>query len=151
VHIVNADTLVGDYLDRLRAAAAGLPPGRREELVAEVRDHIATALDPQGTEADVRNVLDRLGPPEEIVRAEVDELPGSPATARAEPSWGPLEVLALLFIAGGFLLPVVGTAIGVVLLWLSNRWTTRQKSIGTAIALIPLLAFGGLTLASSPT
>ena len=72
------DALVRAYLDRLRAAAWNLPPERRDELLAEVREHIDAALaaDPQGgPEVAARNVLDRLGPPEEIVRAESEGTP----------------------------------------------------------------------------
>ena len=43
----------------------------RTELIAEIRGHIETALAQEQAvgEAAVRNVLDRLGPPEEIVEA----------------------------------------------------------------------------------
>jgi hypothetical protein len=43
---------------------------RRTELVAEIRGHIETALDHEeaAAEAAVRNVLDRLGPPERSSR-----------------------------------------------------------------------------------
>src|SRR3712207_8779106 len=42
---------------------------RRAELIAEIRGHIETALreEEAAGEAAVRNVLDRLGPPEDIV------------------------------------------------------------------------------------
>ena len=68
------DQLVFDYLRQLREAASGLPDDRRDELVGEIAAHIteARAEGPVGgTDArmHVRNVLDRLGPPEAIVRA----------------------------------------------------------------------------------
>src|SRR5258707_3088044 len=68
---VHTDPLVDDYLRRLDAAASALPAPRREELVSEIRDHLQEALRqiPVGGEAAVRNVLDRLGPPEEIAAA----------------------------------------------------------------------------------
>jgi hypothetical protein len=64
--------LVDRYLADLAAAAAGLPADRRAELLEDVREHIASALD--GAAPDdkvaVRNVLERLGSPADIVAAE---------------------------------------------------------------------------------
>lgn len=66
--------LVADYLRRLDEAAAGLPAGRRGELVEEIRGHVADALLAAGDdEPAVRGVLDRLGSPEEIVAAERED------------------------------------------------------------------------------
>jgi hypothetical protein len=33
------------------------------------------------------------------------------------------------------LIPVLGWVVGVILLWLSHGWTTREKRIGTLLAL----------------
>ena len=97
-----ADALVRAYLDRLQAAAWNLPPERRDELLAEVREHIDAALvaDPQGgPEVAARNVLDRLGPPEEIVRAESEGMAYAGAR-RTRPGskqpWGGLEIAAVV-------------------------------------------------------
>ncbi|HVD28873.1 MAG TPA: DUF4190 domain-containing protein [Mycobacteriales bacterium] len=81
---MHTDPLVADYLGRLDVAAAGLPPDRRAELLAEIRGHIDDALREAGRtdEATVRNVLDRLGPPEEIA-AEAAEGAASPAPVAA--------------------------------------------------------------------
>lgn len=56
------------YLGRLRRAAAKLPPGEREEIVAEIRSHILERSQTGGV-ADasrVRETLEALGTPEEI-------------------------------------------------------------------------------------
>ena len=69
--------LVRDYLERLRAAATGLPPDRREELLAEVREHIGAALigRPAGRPRRCRSATSWTGwAPEEIVRAELEDL-----------------------------------------------------------------------------
>lgn len=51
------------------------------------------------------------------------------------------EVVALwLLLIGGIILPVLGWIIGVVILWASERWTRRDKLIGTLV--VP----GGLLL-----
>jgi hypothetical protein len=78
---VHTDPLVDDYLRRLDAAASTLPTDQRDELVSEIRDHLQEALSqtPPGDQAAVRNALERLGSPEEIVAAAADPAPGQPA------------------------------------------------------------------------
>ena len=147
---MEADVLLRDYIRRLEAAAWPLAAERRIELAGEVREHIETALAKAGSrdETTIRNVLERLGPPEEIVAAEAE--PGSaPVTATigqrsGQSPWGPLEVVALLLLTvGAVLLPVVGPLFGLVFVWLSGQWTTRNKLIATVIVglflLLPVL------------
>jgi hypothetical protein len=43
----------------------------------------------------------------------------------------------LLLSVGSFLLPVVGPIIGVVLVWVSVRWTRPQKVAGSLLGLLP--------------
>jgi hypothetical protein len=158
--------LVRDYLGRLHAAGWGLAPARRDELVAEVREHIDEALRAEREagrhgEVVVRNVLERLGPPEEIVRAESEGQPydvagaatsgyapfgapgnqAGPATATGPASpWGPVEIFAVLLLSvGSVLLPVAGPIIGLMLVWVSAQWTRRQKIVGSALGALPAL------------
>lgn len=144
---MDGDELVRDYLGRLEAASWPLPPDRRAELAGEVREHIETAITEAGGRDDiaVRNILERLGRPEEIVASEVEAEPAptrwlesrlAAAGARA-PAWGALEIAAILLLTfGAFLLPVFGPALGLVLVWLSTRWSTREKLIATAIVFV---------------
>jgi hypothetical protein len=122
--------LVDDYLRRLEEAAAHMQRSRRVELVAEIREHIEAALreEDAASEAAVRNVLERLGPPEEIVEA--DAPPAEP-TRRA----GALEIAALV----ALVLPLIGWLIGIVLVLVSRAWSSRDKLIGIGLALIPAL------------
>jgi len=62
------NTLVAEYLDALAQATADLPPDRRGELLADLREHIAAARAElhTETEAAVRTILDRLGDPRTI-------------------------------------------------------------------------------------
>jgi hypothetical protein len=39
----------------------------------------------------------------------------------------------LFLLLGGIVIPFLGWAVGVVLLWLSPRWTTRDKLLGTLV------------------
>jgi hypothetical protein len=81
----HTDALVEDYLRRLDTAASSLPPDRRAELVTEIREHIQEGLRHTGAtdEVAVRNLLERLGPPEEIVAEASDPslLPTVPVSA----------------------------------------------------------------------
>ena len=53
---------------------------------------------------------------------------------------GPSRDIALLLLTVGyFVLPLVGPIVGLVLVWLSTRWTNRQKSIVTAIVVVLLV------------
>lgn len=131
------DTLVQDYLARLRQAADRLPPERSAELVAEIREHIdaAVAAGEAGTEAELRDLLDRLGDPEEIVAAAADDEPAGaplPAARYRRPGIG-LEIAAVALMTLGSLILVVGWAVGAILLWTSRRWTTREKLLGTLV------------------
>jgi hypothetical protein len=136
--------LAADYLERLRRAGRVLPSGRRRELLAEIEGHLSEAIDPSASDAEALTVIDKLGEPEEIIAAEMpprDELP----ERRGIREWG--AIILLLF--GGFIF-IVGWFAGVVLLWSSRTWTTRDKWIGTLIipgglatSLIVALVAGG--------
>lgn len=153
---MDAEALVHDYLGRLAAAAESLPPSRRAELAGEVRQHIEMALAEAGgrDEVTVRNVLDRLGPPDEIIDAERGaggsapgwSGPAMPASAVRRSGWGAVEIVAILLLTlGSLLLPIVGPLLGLIFVWASAQWTTRQKLIATAIVvLLVVLPIAGL-------
>jgi uncharacterized membrane protein len=119
--------LVADYVRRLERAARVLPRHQRDELVAEIRDHLDAGINPDATEADVRNLLDDLGPPEAIVAA------ARPEGAKPLPDRGPREVLALIMLVTGLPMFLVGWFIGVGLLLWSPLWTARQKLLGILV------------------
>jgi uncharacterized membrane protein len=133
----HTDDLVDEYLRRLDAELRDLPRARRRELVQEISEHIAEARSALATEgeADVRNVIDRLGEPADIAAEARERLGVHPRKA------GWMEVAALVLLPiGGVVIPILGWVVGVVLLWASEAWTVRDKLIGTLI--IP----GGLLL-----
>jgi uncharacterized membrane protein len=138
---MDADALVADYLGRLRAATWPLPAYRRDELVAEVAEHIEAAMAESGRrdEVTVRNVLDRLGEPEAIAAAEVGEgraapAEGQPATA-SQPLAGGVELVSLLLLAFGGIVPIIGVLAGYALTFLSTRWTGRDRVYAGAFLL----------------
>jgi hypothetical protein len=165
--------LVQDYLARLDQAAAGLPPEIRSELVADLSAHLDTAVGPSSTDADVRNTLQELGAPEDVVAAAYDGLgsaaapslllpppavaptPGGPVWPTPPPSpWGPVEIIAVIGLtAGTFLVPFVGPIVGLIMAWVSDKWSRKEKVIATVLTVAPVfvLAVGlvGLFAASS--
>ncbi|GGN93199.1 hypothetical protein GCM10010112_81160 [Actinoplanes lobatus] len=101
--MTQTDQLVTDYLARVERAAAGLPAGRREELLADLREHIDIARAESGaeTEADIRTILDRLGDPESIVAAadtqtDLPRVPAAPLYAAAPRRRFPWLVLTIV-------------------------------------------------------
>jgi uncharacterized integral membrane protein len=137
----HADTILGGYRLRLEEELNGLPRARREEIIAEVDAHIrdARTADAAETDADLLNLLDRLGDPSVI---------GTEARERfdvAEPaSAGGREVIALvLLVVGPFIVPVVTWVLGAMLVWSSAAWSAREKRNSVAWSLIVIV---GLTL-----
>ena len=150
------DQLVSDYLESLRDATTDLPTAERDELVANIAEHIAASmeeLDPPN-EAGVRTILDRLGSPADIA-AEARGQSSRPAPAPAAPAapavpapavpasvpgpgaleWGGVAMLGI----GSYLLPVIGTVAGLVMVSMSRWWSTRQKVMATVLSLAGLL------------
>lgn len=147
--------LVVDYLARLEAAAASLPPDRRAELITDLGGHMEeAAAHTDGSEAAIRDILDRLGPPEDVAR-EAEATPGvgpQPAAGPPQPGrsspvvemWAlGLFAASILFCVTVVLLPFapVALVVALVLLAISRRWTRSDKLLG-ALA----YGLGGLPL-----
>jgi len=139
------DALILRYLQDLEAELHDLPANRRQELLEEVGEHIAAAragLDPE-TEADIRTVLERLGDPADIAAEARERFGVQPPPPRPATPW--LEVIALVLLV----IPFVGWVVGVVLVWLSRLWTTRDKLIGTIGGLSWVVAGLGTVMTSA--
>jgi hypothetical protein len=164
--------LIAAYLTRLDAAglAAGLPPGRRQELTDEIRGHLAEALPGSPGDVEVASAVERLGPVDDVIAAELSDRPapsfrpwpGARATVDgagpvpggfagpvpAGRGWTAPELAAVLGLTvGTVLIPVVGPLTGVVLAAGSGRWTRRRKILAAAVAIGPALAVAVLLLA----
>jgi hypothetical protein len=127
--------LAEDYLLRLRRASQHLPRDRRRELITDIERHLAEVAPSDASDHDVLDALERLGPPGDIVDAEQPAAQMS-VDRRGTREWGAVILLPL----GGFAFGV-GWLVGLILLWSSQLWTTRDKLIGTLV--IP----GGLVTA----
>jgi uncharacterized membrane protein len=125
-----AKQAVKEYLQELDQELRDLPRSRRQELMGEIHEHIDSALadSPALDEAEVRNVLDRLGDPSDIAEEARHRFGVSKQRSRG------LEIAAVIFLLiGGLIIPVVGWFIGVILLWSSRVWTTGEKLAGTLL------------------
>jgi hypothetical protein len=65
------------YFRELDEALSGLPRSRREQLRGEIREHVDEMLtqQPPDSPAELRNLLDRFGRPEDIAAAAMEEEP----------------------------------------------------------------------------
>lgn len=143
--------LVTRYLKDLERALRDVPSNRRHEIVNDIKGHIAEAAAERGgemTEAELRSLLDQVGHPETIAE-EARERFGIPRK-RA----GAMEGIAIAgLLIGGLIVPALGWVLGVVLLWASSAWNTRDKVLGTLVIPGGLAApvFYMLTAVSSQT
>ncbi|TMC10963.1 MAG: hypothetical protein E6J29_10605 [Chloroflexi bacterium] len=137
---VRANQLVHAYLLRLEIELADLPAAKRHEIVDEIRSHIAAERSAMVDESDagLMNLLDRLGDPAEIAaEARSGEERRLPAAGLRR--FRTLEVLTLA-------LMLLAWPVGVVLLWASRAWSTREKVLGT---LLPPGGYPGVLLVMS--
>src|SRR2546422_2144461 len=88
------DRVVEQYLSRLRRELSDLPKRQRDDLIAEIGDHVAQARTDitSWDEAEARALLDRLGEPSDIA-AEARERLGVRA-----PRSGPMDVITLILL-----------------------------------------------------
>jgi len=101
-----------------------LPADRRRDIAGHIAE--ARAELPAESEAEIRTLLDRIGPPSVIAADERLRLgPKRPAHTR--------EVVAIVLLLAGGSLFLVGWLVGVALLWASDAWSVRDKLIGTLI------------------
>jgi uncharacterized membrane protein len=135
------DATVEHYLHDLEEELRDLPPTRRRELLEEIREHIGEALAevPDGEEAGVRNVLERVGEPAVIAQEARERFGIRPVKP------GIREILVLILLPLGGFLYLIGWAVGAILLATSTVWTSREKVIGLLVVpggLLPAGLFG---------
>lgn len=135
-----ADKLVQRYLAQLDAALQGVDASRREEILAEVHEHIEQGRDGLDTDgaADVRTLLARVGDPAAIAAEAGAPSPGS----RRWDAWAPWLIIFGPAASG------LGWIAGIAILWTSPTWSQRDKLIATVVPPAGLVAlFIGLVAA----
>jgi uncharacterized membrane protein len=142
------DPRVEAYLRQLDFALSTLPWEQRNEIFTDISAHIERELAVAGHDpAAIDSVLQRVGDPHAIAQ-EAGAVPALPMPL-ARPGRG-LEIAAVILIsAGSFLIPVLGWIVGVVLLWVSRRFTRADKLIGMLVPPLGFFAPFALLLMSS--
>lgn len=130
--VESPDALIEDYLERLRQVTVDLPRQIRDDLLLDISEHLQAGMEGRPrTVVEVRNLLDELGAPEQIAGAARDQQ--TEATGPAVPSQGVPAVASLALALAAVSLTWIVWPVGVICLWLSDTWTTRQKWLGTLV------------------
>jgi hypothetical protein len=127
-----ADKLVQRYMTQLDAALQGVDASRREEILAEVHEHIEQGRDRLDTDdaASVRTLLGKVGDPAAIA-AEA----GAPSPdSRRWDAWAPWLIIFGPVASG------LGWIAGILILWTSPTWSQRDKLIATFVSPAGLVA-----------
>ncbi|MGW7574796.1 HAAS signaling domain-containing protein [Streptomyces sp. NPDC054765] len=153
---------VHDYLSAVGREASALPADRRQELLADLAEHIEVAH-AERPDAAIGEVLAELGDPRTIVATALAEAGSGAAGASARGGAGapgrrgkvhplvPLLMLTLPFlfalvfpdVPGAQFCSTLFRVIGAVLLCTSVHWTTVQKTTGVLLtAVLPTVAIG---------
>ncbi|MDX3378209.1 hypothetical protein PV390_27795 [Streptomyces sp. ME02-6991-2A] len=145
---------VRDYLSAVEREASALPADRRQELLADLAEHIEVTR-AERPDAVIGEILAELGDPRTIAATALAESGTGPA---ASPAWGgsgapvrrgkvhPLVPLLLLVLAqpvgmvfpdeGGSLIGGLLRITGAVLLCTSVHWTAARKTVGVVLTLV---------------
>ena len=108
------DDLVNDYLRAVEQALADVPAHRRDELLADLSEHVAAKraeLEPgTETEVEVRTILELLGTPDELAaEARVEDPPAAPVLI--EPKKKSAAVIWVLITIAAFATMCVAAAL----------------------------------------
>ncbi|GAA1934252.1 hypothetical protein GCM10009837_70140 [Streptomyces durmitorensis] len=146
---------VRDYLSAVEREASALPADRRQELLADLAEHIEVTR-AERPDAPIGEVLAALGDPRTIAATALTEAgngftAGAPARGDAgaparQGKVHPLVPLLMLTLSMAFLMvfpdnpgPLIGVLfriIGAVLLCTSVHWTAVQKTSGVLLAAV---------------
>jgi hypothetical protein len=135
-----ADKLVQRYMAQLDAALQGVDASRRDEILAEVHEHIEEGRDRLDTDdaASVRTLLDKVGDPAAIAA----EAGAPPPDSRRWDEWAPWLIIFGPVASG------LGWIAGILILWTSPTWSKRDKLVATFVSPAGLVAlFIGLVAA----
>ncbi|SCF94830.1 HAAS signaling domain-containing protein [Streptomyces sp. Ncost-T10-10d] len=149
-----ATDLVRDYLSAVEREASALPADRRQELLADLAEHIEVTR-AERPDAAIGEVLAELGDPRTIAATALSEAGNGAAGASTRGGVGaparrgkvhPLVPLLMLTLSMPFMMvfpdlpgPLFGVlfrVVGAVLLCTSVHWTAAQKTTGVLLAAV---------------
>ncbi|MFD7716206.1 HAAS signaling domain-containing protein [Streptomyces sp. NPDC059814] len=146
------ESLVRDYLAAVERETSTLPPAARQELIADLGEHIEVALAERP--GSTREILREVGDPRAIAATAFQELGGGTAGVNARkpgrrrsPVWLPLVLLlvstVLPYLGGNVILDwiaLAGLVGAVVIVCRARYWTVAEKWTGVSLAfLVPLV------------
>lgn len=145
------ETLVRDYLAAVERETSTLPPAARQELIADLGEHIEVALAERP--GSTREILDEVGDPRAIAATAFQELgdgvgaKGRKPGRRRSPVWLPLVLLlvssVLPYLARNTVLnwiAIAGLVSAFVIVCRARYWTVTEKWTGVSLAfLVPLV------------
>jgi hypothetical protein len=160
---------VRDYLSAVGRESAALPAARREELLADLAEHIEVTR-AERPQAPIGTILAELGDPRTIAETALaeagDAAAGAPTRTGADAPARrgrvhPLVPLLMLTLSLPFTMifpdlpgPVFGVLLriaGAVLLCTSVHWTTVRKTTGVLVtAVLPTVVIATWNLAGAP-
>ncbi|WNI31002.1 HAAS signaling domain-containing protein [Streptomyces sp. ITFR-6] len=141
------ETLVRDYLAVVERETSTLPPAARQELIADLGEHIEVALAERP--GSTREILDEVGDPRAIAATAFQELGGDAGAKprkpgrRRSPVWLPLVLLLVSAVV-----PYLGRSVvldwiafaslvsGAVIIYRARYWTVAEKWTGVTLAFI---------------
>ncbi|MFB8053702.1 HAAS signaling domain-containing protein [Streptomyces rubiginosohelvolus] len=139
------NTLVREYLATVERESTALPRAARQELLADLSEHIEVARAERP--GDVRAILHEVGDPRTIASTALHELghtttpPTRTPKRRRSPAWLPLLLLvlsgALPYAGDHVLLSWISFTVkitAVVMICRSRYWTAARKWAGLALA-----------------
>ncbi|MBW0114695.1 hypothetical protein [Pseudonocardia abyssalis] len=115
------------YLREFDACAHQLSQVSRLEVGSRIWTHCAEHAGPDAPEERIAAALAELGPPADLVRAELERTGERPDPFRTR-DLAPMHLLGTSLLTIG-----VGTVAGLVLLWLSRVWPVAHKAVATAL------------------
>jgi beta-lactam-binding protein with PASTA domain len=124
------DQIVEQYLSRLKVALADVRPERRQQLIESITDHISEARSTLSahTEVAVRDILDRVGQPEDIAAEALNDQVVSPAVrstrVRRTVAFAVVVAVAVGLILGTFLVARIDNGTSVTTTIATSATTT---------------------------
>ncbi|WKK24072.1 hypothetical protein QZH56_36330 [Streptomyces olivoreticuli] len=157
--------LVRDYLSAVEREASALPADRRQELLADLAEHIEVTRT-ERPDAATGEILAKLGDPRTIAATALSEAENGAAGAPARGRVGvparrgkvhPLVPLLMVTLSVPFIMifpalpgPLIGVLsriTGAILLCTSVHWTAVQKTTGVLLAVVlPSVVFSTANL-----